>query len=249
MSRKIHLNTAKPLTQEWMNDRRSFLKYMMTTLAAAALAACGAPVEESDFTPPSTEPAVTDFATQEAGAVITEPPAATDLPTEPPAAVVTEPPVATEVEVAESLPAYSCGTNGGAYSITSLCVRDRACIEVCPVDCIVVGFPVSQWPAVYIDQNTCIECGACFPECPVGAIFPTAEVPSQYVARGGEYINRLGLTGHYEGTNKFGNPVILDNVYQLKPGQVVDLTQDIGCNNSFYVSGPGYSARDMDNGI
>jgi ferredoxin len=113
----------------------------------------------------------------------------------------------------------------------------------------VSGFPINEWPSVYIDQGNCISCGACVPECPYGAIFPTEEVPSQYVAKGGEYINRPGLKGHYEGTNHLGNTVVLDSVYQLKPGQIVDLTQDIGCNNAFFTSGPGYSARDQDNGM
>ncbi len=27
------------------------------------------------------------------------------------------------------------------HIITSLCVRDRGCIEVCPVECMVPGFP------------------------------------------------------------------------------------------------------------
>jgi ferredoxin len=128
------------------------------------------------------------------------------------------------------------------HIITSLCLRDAGCTEVCPVECIVPGKPIEQWPWYYIDPDTCIDCGACIPECPYEAIFPEDEVPSAYVAKGGEYISRVGLTGHYEGTNHFGEPVILDCVRQLQAGEVVDLTPDIQANYEYFKSGPGYSA-------
>jgi len=31
-----------------------------------------------------------------------------------------------------------------------------------------------------IDPDTCIDCGACAPECPVDAIYPEDEVPAEY---------------------------------------------------------------------
>jgi Fe-S-cluster-containing hydrogenase component 2 len=45
-------------------------------------------------------------------------------------------------------------------------VNDRACMDVCPVDCIYVGDRKS-----YINAAECIDCGACEVECPVEAIF------------------------------------------------------------------------------
>jgi ferredoxin len=54
---------------------------------------------------------------------------------------------------------------------------------------------------MYIDPDTCIDCGACIPECPYDAIFEEDDVPEDYVASGGEYISRVGLTGHYENTD------------------------------------------------
>jgi len=113
------------------------------------------------------------------------------------------------------------------------------------VESIVPGKPESEWPRYYIDPDTCIDCGACIPECPYGAIFPEDEVPSQYIAKGGEYINRVGICGHYEGTNYHGEAVELDTVCRLKKGQVVDLTVDIQDNYDFYKLGPGYSALDI----
>jgi ferredoxin len=67
------------------------------------------------------------------------------------------------------------------HVITSLCIRDGACVEVCPVECIVPGpRDDPEWPLFYIDPDTCIDCGACVPECPVEAIFPEEDVPEQF---------------------------------------------------------------------
>lgn len=126
------------------------------------------------------------------------------------------------------------------HIITSLCIRDGGCIEVCPVDCIVPGDPADGWPQMYIDPETCIDCGACIPECPYEAIFTEDEVPAAFEAAGGEYINRVGLSGHYEGEDAEGNPVVLDTVKQLEAGEVIDLTEDIQPNYAFFEDGPGY---------
>ena len=65
-----------------------------------------------------------------------------------------------------------------AYYITETCidVKDKACVEVCPVDCI---HPINGEgePMLYIDPDECIDCGACEPECPVEAIFAEEDVP------------------------------------------------------------------------
>jgi ferredoxin--NADP+ reductase len=66
------------------------------------------------------------------------------------------------------------------FVITEPCIRDGACAEVCPVECIVAGPEDEGWPTYYIDPDTCIDCGACAPECPVDAIFPDDEVPEEY---------------------------------------------------------------------
>ena len=62
------------------------------------------------------------------------------------------------------------------------------------------------------------------------------------MAKGGEYISKVGLTGHYEGTNHHGEAVILDTVRELEEGEVLDLTEDNQPNYDFFESGPGYSA-------
>jgi ferredoxin len=130
------------------------------------------------------------------------------------------------------------------HIITSLCLRDAGCVEVCPVECIVPGYPKEEWPWYYIDPDTCIDCGACIPECPYEAIFPEDEVPSSYSAKGGEFVALVGETGHFEGTNHHGVKVTMENTRKLSAGENVDLTKDIQPNYDYYKSGPGYGAWD-----
>ena len=130
------------------------------------------------------------------------------------------------------------------YIVTSLCLRDLGCIEVCPVECMVPGKPAKEWPWIYIDPETCIDCGACVPECPFEAIFPEDEVPDPYTASGGEFISKVGLSGQYEAENHHGDPVVLETVKELEAGEDVDLTEDIQPNYDFFESGPGYGALD-----
>ena len=37
------------------------------------------------------------------------------------------------------------------HIVTRLCLRDTACVEVCPVECMVLGIPEAEWPWLYID--------------------------------------------------------------------------------------------------
>lgn len=132
------------------------------------------------------------------------------------------------------------------HVITSLCLRDSGCQTVCPVDCIVPGKPESEWPLYYIDPDTCIDCGACVPECPFSAIFPEDEVPSAYKAKGEERVaapeGTAGFSEMYNGANHNGDPVHLHATRTLKPGETVDLTPDIAGNAKYYKDGPGYSS-------
>ncbi len=112
------------------------------------------------------------------------------------------------------------------HIITSLCLRDGACVEVCPVECIIPGKPENEWPWYFIDPDTCIDCGACIPECPFEAIFIEEEVPSSYeLAEGQERI-----------------PFASKTRQKHSAGEVVDLTEDIAPNYEFFGVGPGYDA-------
>ena len=48
------------------------------------------------------------------------------------------------------------------------------------MECIVAGPEDEGWPTYYIDPDTCIDCGACAPECPVDAIYADDEVPAEF---------------------------------------------------------------------
>ncbi len=133
------------------------------------------------------------------------------------------------------------------HIVTRLCLRDTACVEVCPVECMVLGKPETEWPWLYIDPDTCIDCGACVPECPYEAIFPEEEVPFDYEAPAGVWITNTKellpdgkpFVGEID-----GHQVKLLNAAQLAGGEVLDLTEDIPPNYEFFSEGPGYDALD-----
>ena len=72
-----------------------------------------------------------------------------------------------------------------SHYIAEPCIgtKDTACVAVCPVDCIhptqeEKGFETVEM--LYIDPNTCIDCGLCVDECPVKAIFPEEDLPEEW---------------------------------------------------------------------
>ena len=78
------------------------------------------------------------------------------------------------------------------YIIAEPCVdlKDAACVDVCPVDCIYVADEdspnhydpeVKNAPAMlYIHPEECIDCAACEPVCPVTAIFAEDDTPPEW---------------------------------------------------------------------
>jgi ferredoxin len=73
----------------------------------------------------------------------------------------------------------SVQAEGMSYVITSGCVgvRDQACVQVCPVDCI-----HDAGTQFVIHPDECIDCGACVNSCPVNAIFHEADLPEDHLA-------------------------------------------------------------------
>ena len=65
------------------------------------------------------------------------------------------------------------------YVIAQPCigVKDKGCIDVCPMDCI---HGADNDSMLYIDPDDCIDCNACVPACPVDAIFPDNQVPEKW---------------------------------------------------------------------
>lgn len=93
------------------------------------------------------------------------------------------------------------------YVIALPCVdvKDKSCIEECPVDCIYEGDRM-----MYIQPDECVDCGACEPVCPVEAIYYEDDVPSQwseYKEINTEFFDELGSPG---GASKVG-PVAKDH--------------------------------------
>jgi len=69
------------------------------------------------------------------------------------------------------------------YVIAGSCIKDDACLEVCPVDCIHPKPGAPDFEAaeqLYIDPQVCIDCDACVEACPVDAIFAAFELPEKY---------------------------------------------------------------------
>ncbi len=66
-----------------------------------------------------------------------------------------------------------------AYIICEPCVdvKDGACVDVCPVDCI---YTTDDEKMYYIHPDECIDCAACEPACPVSAIFAEDDVPGEW---------------------------------------------------------------------
>jgi len=67
--------------------------------------------------------------------------------------------------------------NQVTYVISQPCVdvKDRACVDECPVDCIYEGKRM-----LYIHPDECVDCGACEPVCPVEAIYYEDDTPAEW---------------------------------------------------------------------
>lgn len=81
-----------------------------------------------------------------------------------------------------------------AYVITEACVdvKDLACIQACPVECIYTGGRM-----LYIQPDECINCALCLSVCPVQAIYEDALIPGElehYIAINAEFFG-AGVTG------------------------------------------------------
>lgn len=106
------------------------------------------------------------------------------------------------------------------YVITEACVdvKDKSCMAQCPVDCIYEG-----GRALYINPEECIECGACEPACPVGAVYYEAELPDDKIAAIASNAafftevlpGRLAPLGMPRGSKKVG-PVAADTEYVMR---------------------------------
>lgn len=88
-----------------------------------------------------------------------------------------------------------------AHVITRPCCNDASCVSVCPVNCI---HPTPDEPEfftaemLFIDPETCIDCGACIDECPVEAIIPDDQLEARdepYLQINADYYNDHDVDG------------------------------------------------------
>ena len=94
------------------------------------------------------------------------------------------------------------------FVVTAACIdlKDRSCVEVCPVDCIYEGVR-----SLYIHPDECIECGACESVCPVEAIWGADLIPEEladFVEDNRRFFSESGL-GSPGGASRVG-PVEYD---------------------------------------
>lgn len=103
-------------------------------------------------------------------------------------------------------------------------MRDGTCIEICPVEAIVLGNPKNKYPWAYIDPEVCVDCTKCQSECAYEAIFYIDDIPSAY---------------KFDGNTSY---VPHDSGQKFSPlaGTVIDLRNAARLNAEFFESGPGY---------
>jgi NAD-dependent dihydropyrimidine dehydrogenase PreA subunit len=87
------------------------------------------------------------------------------------------------------------------YVVTQACVdvKDRSCVDQCPVDCIYEGERM-----MYIHPDECIDCGACEDACPVSAIFYSYDLTPEtepFLGINAQFFDEIGSPA---GTSKLG---------------------------------------------
>jgi NAD-dependent dihydropyrimidine dehydrogenase PreA subunit len=95
------------------------------------------------------------------------------------------------------------------YVIGLACVdlKDRTCVEECPVDCIYEGERM-----LYIHPDECVDCGACEPVCPVEAIAyedDLGDADAPFAAAATEMFADLGSPGGAAQAPKVPDPPLV----------------------------------------
>jgi ferredoxin len=68
------------------------------------------------------------------------------------------------------------------HVITDACTKDELCVEACPSDAVHPRKDESNFEEaaqLFVNPAECIDCGACVPVCPTGAIMSQDELPAE----------------------------------------------------------------------
>ena len=126
------------------------------------------------------------------------------------------------------------------YVIAQPCVdlKDRACVDECPVDCIYEGKRM-----LYIHPDECVDCGACEPVCPVEAIYYEDDTPEQwkdYYDANVHFFDDLGSPG---GAAKMGEIDKDHPLVEALPPQPQELTLARARSPAGFRTSPGTTSR------
>ncbi len=69
-----------------------------------------------------------------------------------------------------------------AHVITDACIKDELCVEACPSDSIhpqKAEGDFEEASQLFVNPADCLDCGACVPVCPTGAIMTHDELPPE----------------------------------------------------------------------
>jgi ferredoxin len=98
------------------------------------------------------------------------------------------------------------------YIITGECIdiKDKSCIEECPVDCIYEGASM-----LYINPDECVDCGACEPVCPSSAIYYHEDLPEPrkiFIEINKDFFKEIGNPGGSKHSNfkHMDHPLIVE---------------------------------------
>jgi ferredoxin len=108
------------------------------------------------------------------------------------------------------------------YVITDICVKDGACVEVCPVECI---HTTPTAPQFYVDPEICIECQQCFIVCPVQAVYLHSELPTEHMPAAERN------AAFFRETKEIPGPVPLETARQI-----VKAAQEFAVEKGFAIS-------------
>lgn len=70
------------------------------------------------------------------------------------------------------------------FVVKEECVKCKYadCVEVCPVECFYEGDDM-----LYVNPDECIDCDACAPACPVGAVVPEDETEQNWIDKNANF--------------------------------------------------------------